>query len=90
MTADGTGLKVWPTSVPLLSHLQQLISKRLPMERPLRVLELGSGCGLLGMGLAATCHAATPLQAAVIGTRIAELRELTATSQSLFCVSSVG
>ena len=53
--ADGTGLKVWPTSMPLLFHLQRLISERFTSERPLRILELGSGCGLLGLGLAATC-----------------------------------
>ena len=39
--ADGTGLKVWPTSMPLLHHLQRLIAERFRhvcAERPLRVL----------------------------------------------------
>ena len=56
--ADGTGLKVWPTAMPLLACVQQLITTRYGhLERPLRVLELGSGCGLLGIALAATCRA---------------------------------
>ena len=52
--ADGTGLKVWPTALPLLAHLRaRLPETLLGSGRPLRVLELGSGCGLLGLGLAA-------------------------------------
>jgi len=53
--ADATGLKVWPTALPLLMHLQGRLAA--PLARPIRILELGSGCGLLGIGLAATCNA---------------------------------
>ena len=56
--ADGTGLKVWPTAMPLLACVQRLIKQKYcNLERPLRVLELGSGCGLVGIALAATCRA---------------------------------
>jgi len=56
--ADGTGLKVWPTAAPLLTTLQRLVADRFHhLTRPLRVLELGSGCGLIGLGLAATRRA---------------------------------
>lgn len=58
-TADGTGLKIWPTSMAMLQHLQNgvlnALQTRLKLTRPLRIIELGSGCGLLGLGLAATC-----------------------------------
>jgi hypothetical protein len=56
--ADGTGLKVWPTAARLLLHVQAALPglrSALGVDRRLRVLELGSGCGLLGIGLAATC-----------------------------------
>ena len=55
--ADATGLKVWPTALPLLMHLQGRLAAPLADTRPIRILELGSGCGLLGIGLAATCNA---------------------------------
>ena len=46
---DLTGLKFWPTaSHPMLVD----INKKYPKES-LRIVELGSGCGLLGIGLAA-------------------------------------
>ena len=48
------------TGLPLLLHLQGVyprVQESLGVSRPLRVLELGAGCGLLGLGLAATCGA---------------------------------
>ena len=59
-TADTTGTTLWPTVLPLLLHLQGVyprVQDSLGVSRPLRVLELGAGCGLLGLGLAATCGA---------------------------------
>ena len=54
--ADLTGLKVWPVSLRLVeymhAHLLSGVQQRAG-ERPLRVLELGAGCGSLGIGLAA-------------------------------------
>ena len=57
---DGTGTRVWPTALPLLLYMQGLcpqMQQSLEITRPLRILELGAGCGLLGVGLAATCGA---------------------------------
>ena len=55
--ADLSGLRLWPTSRPFLARLQKDIlpamRKQSGGSRPLRVLELGSGCGLLGIGVAA-------------------------------------
>ena len=53
--ADLTGLRVWHCSRPMLHHMQQSVLPELheTKKRPLRVLELGSGCGLLGIGMAA-------------------------------------
>ena len=57
---DATGTTLWPTALPLLLHLQGVLPRvqsGLGANRPLRVLELGAGCGLLGLGLASTCGA---------------------------------
>lgn len=57
---DATGTTLWPTALPLLLHLQGVypsVQDGLGLTRPLRVLELGAGCGLVGLGLAATCGA---------------------------------
>ena len=58
--ADLTGLKVWPCSLRLLHHYESDVLPRLLQRRrasgddaPLRVLELGSGVGALGLGIAA-------------------------------------
>ncbi|KAJ8599596.1 hypothetical protein CTAYLR_004712 [Chrysophaeum taylorii] len=45
-SGDLTGLKSWPTSVPLLRYLADGVAG-------LRVIELGAGSGTLGIGLAA-------------------------------------
>jgi len=59
--ADLTGMKIWPVSLRLLNKLCDASDDRLGVdallrhrggEGPLRVLELGSGVGLLGIGLA--------------------------------------
>lgn len=61
LEADGdlTGLKMWPTtSEPMFTTLKKVILPAMHKEmesdsaRPLRILELGSGCGLLGISLA--------------------------------------
>jgi hypothetical protein len=51
-TIDATGRIVWPTAVPLMERIQSDYLEN--HGSPCRVLELGSGCGVLGMGLAAT------------------------------------
>lgn len=53
-STDVTGLKVWPCALQLLD----LLAEWLPMlaerrGRPLRILELGAGTGVLGVGIAA-------------------------------------
>lgn len=50
-TEDAVGRFVWPTALPLLRHLSQ---QQEAEGKPLVVIELGSGCGVLGMGLAAS------------------------------------
>lgn len=58
--ADLTGLKIWPLAYPMLRHVKAQFLPALldqPLQRsnqaPLKVLELGSGQGLFGIGLAA-------------------------------------
>jgi len=47
---DNVGRLIWPTSLPMMTHINQEIS---PLcSKDTIVVELGSGCGLLGMGLA--------------------------------------
>ena len=46
--ADRTGLKSWPTALPLLDFVTMRYQ-----GKHMRVLELGSGCGTLGLGFAA-------------------------------------
>lgn len=51
---DMTGTRVWPTAKAMVSRLSQDLEQLLRTEKSsLRILELGSGCGLLGMTLAA-------------------------------------
>lgn len=55
--ADLTGLKVWPTALRILDQLSESVLPELreraaSRKRPLRVLELGSGTGVLGLGVA--------------------------------------
>ena len=54
--ADRTGCRPWPVARPLLEHLRTDVVPDLERDlgRPPRVLELGSGVGLLGVGLART------------------------------------
>ena len=53
--ADRTGCRPWPVARPLLEHLRtDVIPDLRDLGRPPRVLELGSGVGLLGVGLAMT------------------------------------
>ena len=55
---DSTGRFVWSTTVGLRERIQRdmVYAENAAASQPerLQVLELGSGCGLLGMGLAAT------------------------------------
>jgi predicted nicotinamide N-methyase len=48
---DLTGTRVWPTARSLL---EKFLRSHLLCHEKRRILELGSGCGLLGMALAAT------------------------------------
>jgi len=53
--ADRSGLSVWPCALPLLRHCRDTMLPALESQlgqKP-RILELGAGCGLLGLGLAA-------------------------------------
>ena len=52
--ADRSGLRVWPAGLHLLRHLRTDVVPPLRerLGRAPRVLELGSGCGLVGIGLA--------------------------------------
>jgi predicted nicotinamide N-methyase len=60
MDTDMTGRLVWPTAAPLLERVKREYASSIDDETcksrvgRIPVLELGSGCGLLGMGLAAT------------------------------------
>ncbi|KJE93591.1 hypothetical protein CAOG_04355 [Capsaspora owczarzaki ATCC 30864] len=52
LSIDSTGAKVWNTSIVLLRHLEKM-RRKLKYDQPgRRVLELGAGCGLLGISLA--------------------------------------
>jgi predicted nicotinamide N-methyase len=58
-TADLTGLRIWPCALPLLAHLQADILPAIRERvgaRPVRILELGAGTGMLGIALAACEH----------------------------------
>jgi predicted nicotinamide N-methyase len=59
--SDMTGTWVWPTARPLLEYLLHTLHSTGRDEKspssPTRVLELGAGCGLVGMGIAAACNA---------------------------------
>lgn len=53
--ADTTGLRLWPAAIPLAMHLHRKVLPELRAEhgRPLRLLELGAGRGLVGLSVAA-------------------------------------
>lgn len=60
-TNDSTGRRLWPTSIPLLEWIllrrrEERRSTIFSDKKPL-VLELGAGCGLVGMGLAVAAGA---------------------------------
>ena len=55
-TVDTTGRRIWPTSEPFLQYLlQHKLQKNqlVPKQKEISILELGAGCGLISMGLAA-------------------------------------
>lgn len=84
-SADLTGLNLWPLSLPLLERLEHEILPNLrqlrSIDQPLRVLELGSGCGLLGIAVAALgeyvvlTDPAVDIQDSVSATTLDRLRE---------------
>ncbi len=51
ITKDSTGRRLWPTALPLLQWMIFRETISLSDTKP-TVLELGAGCGLVGMGLA--------------------------------------
>jgi hypothetical protein len=54
-TTDATGLKLWPCARVALSELRRTVLPALAAEgRPQRIVELGAGTGLLGLGIVAT------------------------------------
>jgi hypothetical protein len=50
---DVTGRFVWPSAMPLLQRIQHDFSPTKTLSS-LQILELGAGCGVLGIGIAAT------------------------------------
>lgn len=53
-STDMTGTRVWPTAKAMITRLSQDLEQLGRNETSsLRILELGSGCGLLGMALSA-------------------------------------
>jgi predicted nicotinamide N-methyase len=52
-TKDTTGRRLWPTARPLLQWILQHEKTKTRQTKPI-VLELGAGCGLVGMGLASS------------------------------------
>ena len=54
LTADNLGHKTWLSSYLLACRLPRLFARHFnPVQKPLRMLELGSGTGLLGIAAAA-------------------------------------
>lgn len=51
---DMTGTRVWPTARAVVTRLNGDLDELRRKKPSLRILELGAGCGLLGMTLAAT------------------------------------
>ncbi|KAI4367277.1 hypothetical protein MLD38_023034 [Melastoma candidum] len=61
LPSQGLSFQLWPSSLSLLSSLSSPLSSLLPFSsphhRPLRILELGSGAGLVGISYAAALGA---------------------------------
>lgn len=72
--ADRSGLKLWPCALPLLRHLLAEVVPDLgaALGRAPRVLELGSGVGLLGIGLGVAGGCDVTLTDPALATRFAE------------------
>lgn len=50
---ERVGRFIWPTAVPMMTHL---LREMTTLSSSTIVVELGAGCGVLSMGLAATCR----------------------------------
>lgn len=52
---ENVGRFIWPTALPMMKHILKMILPSDECYNDTIIIELGAGCGLLGMGLAASC-----------------------------------